>query len=494
MNNANIFDRLAALSETRPAHAQPPANIHSALELIRRLGHAETTVPDAGEDSTSWVAAGVATNPDTHRIIRAVMLPHMAHEEAFPRNIRFIDGREIAPDVIFLAEPMNSVRMKNAIDPLSLAVRPIIDLTQMKNPVADFTLSSFSPFSLNEILQKCDAINIRLSQILPQGNSEYDPEFALLARLYARSGSLTPRYNPENKAAIHYPEEWLLGPIQPMAEKLIRCGFLEARFFDKIHTCPACHSARLNVREECRKCRSADIEELNIIHHYKCGHQAPESDFAQGEELVCPKCSRILSHFSVDYDKPGSMMVCRACGYSSSSSTVGFTCFDCGARHDTEQMQTRTYSSYLLTEEGQVALWSGLVGASSRHESELHRFTSEAQELAASEAIGGKPFCMMRITCRNKDEIIARQGIRALERSCQLFSRALREIMRKEHRILEHNHVFYILLSNVSADETRKGTAYIRREATRHLRLDLGIRIDVLEAAEAIGCLEGLDP
>lgn len=490
MSGANIFDRLEEVSRTHSGHSKSPADIHSALDLIRQLGRSQERIQNLAAGSASPALPPAPTDIEDHRSVHAVMLPRMAHREIFPGNIRFVDGHEIAPEVIFMTGPMSGARLKASIDPLSLAVRPIIDLGGKENPVADFTLNNFSPFALNEVLQKCDAINVRLSQILPQGATAFDPEFALLARLHSRSGSLTPRYHPEDRAAIHYPEEILLGPIRPLAEKLIRSGFLEARFFDRIHICPACHSARLNVREECRNCRSADIEELNIIHHYKCGHQAPESDFSRNGDLICPKCSRTLNHFSVDYDKPGSVMACRACGHNSNSSTVGFTCFDCGAHHDSEHMQTRTYSSYLLTEEGQVALWSGLAGAAAAQETELQRFTNEARELAAARTIDGKPFCLMRISCNKKEEIIAREGVRAFENSCRLFSRALHEIMRKEHRIFEHEYSFYILLSNVSAAETRKGTAYIKKEATRHLRLDLGIVIEVLDADEAINCLE----
>ncbi|HHK74780.1 MAG TPA: hypothetical protein ENJ57_06410, partial [Rhizobiales bacterium] len=342
MSGANIFDRLEEVSRTHTGHSKSPADIHSALDLIRQLGRSQERIQNLAAGSAGPALPPAPTDIEDHRSVHAVMLPRMAHREIFPGNIRFVDGHEIAPEVIFMTGPMSGARLKASIDPLSLAVRPIIDLGGKENPVADFTLNNFSPFALNEVLQKCDAINVRLSQILPQGATAFDPEFALLARLHSRSGSLTPRYHPEDRAAIHYPEEILLGPIRPLAEKLIRCGFLEARFFDRIHICPACHSARLNVREECRNCRSADIEELNIIHHYKCGHQAPESDFSRNGDLICPKCSRTLNHFSVDYDKPGSVMACRACGHNSNSSTVGFTCFDCGAHHDSEHMQTRT--------------------------------------------------------------------------------------------------------------------------------------------------------
>ena len=51
----------------------------------------------------------------------------------------------------------------------------------------------------------------------------------------------------------------------------------------------------------------------NWIHHFRCSHQAVETEFQAGPHLVCPKCSQHLRHYGSDYDKPGAVFACQGC-------------------------------------------------------------------------------------------------------------------------------------------------------------------------------------
>ena len=84
----------------------------------------------------------------------------------------------------------------------------------------------------------------------------------------------------------------------------------------------------------------------SIVNHFRCAHQAMERQFTKGETLICPKCRQRLRHFGVDYDRPGTATVCRACGHVDAEATIGFLCIDCGARKDAAVVPTRDWYAY----------------------------------------------------------------------------------------------------------------------------------------------------
>ncbi len=156
--------------------------------------------------------------------------------------------------------------------------------------------------------------------------------------------------------AVCYPGFYSAGKIVPLAESLVLRGFLKRRFFDRLHECPNCHSRRLSVREECPSCRSADLRESPLIHHFHCATILPQEQFRQGMSLVCPKCQRQLRNYGKDYDRPGEAYTCNTCEATSSEVEVGFVCLDCNARTDGEAIQQVDLHSYLLTDAGAAFL------------------------------------------------------------------------------------------------------------------------------------------
>ncbi len=99
----------------------------------------------------------------------------------------------------------------------------------------------------------------------------------LLARLAVRDRAMTARRDPSLKEIVAYADDTAVGGALHQAETLARMGLLERRFFEKVQCCPSCSSSRLLVREECSKCRSADVVEEPIIHHLRCGYQGPSA-------------------------------------------------------------------------------------------------------------------------------------------------------------------------------------------------------------------------
>lgn len=114
--------------------------------------------------------------------------------------------------------------------------------------------------------------------------------------------------------------EWMQdeGLIEPVA------------FVERIHRCPNCQSSRLLFSECCGKCKSSNIHQEDMIHHFRCANIAPESDYQYDDQLRCPKCKRFLRHIGIDYDRPAKVQTCNECGETQMYSTMKCTCAKCG--------------------------------------------------------------------------------------------------------------------------------------------------------------------
>ena len=108
-------------------------------------------------------------------------------------------------------------------------------------------------------------------------------------------------------------------------------GVLRKKVFDKIHRCPQCLSPQINFRETCPQCRGIDFQISEMYHHFPCGYVGKAQDFnvADSEELRCPKCSRILRHIGLDYEKLIRSSHCRSCGVDFSIPGVRCVCLQC---------------------------------------------------------------------------------------------------------------------------------------------------------------------
>jgi hypothetical protein len=60
-------------------------------------------------------------------------------------------------------------------------------------------------------------------------------------------------------ATIIYDDAVAVPGAEFLAEDLANSGLLSRRFFDALRVCPNCDSARLNIRQECSRCRSPTL-------------------------------------------------------------------------------------------------------------------------------------------------------------------------------------------------------------------------------------------
>lgn len=142
-------------------------------------------------------------------------------------------------------------------------------------------------------------------------------------------------------------------------ERLAQAGYLRRVFHDRIHLCAFCSNHALNFREVCPRCRSADVDIVEILHHYRCAHVAPEVDFSSGGELRCPKCRHELRHVGMDYERPGAHYLCASCRFVFQDPPVQTRCLSCDRFGEVHEARVRVVHAYTLTPRGEVAAIQG---------------------------------------------------------------------------------------------------------------------------------------
>jgi hypothetical protein len=179
----------------------------------------------------------------------------------------------------------------------------------------------------------------------------------LLQVVAEAGGVLTPRRNPLAKYGHDFAQlgEDAETDLRYLADR----DYLEARFFDRVSTCPSCASHHLNIREVCPACKSTHHAEETLLHHYRCGYVGRATDFVSpegGNKRVCPKCSTALKYLGTDYDQMGKTFLCVDCGSSFQDPPVSASCLSCGAETDAADLTSVEINGYSLSSLGSAAL------------------------------------------------------------------------------------------------------------------------------------------
>ena len=293
-------------------------------------------------------------------------------------------------DAILIKEPASAEDLASIWRQNALHLLPVIDLTGTLGVKADLDGSKLGVRDTDELDRLIGRFRDQRARL------HRDMVFAsnlgeqLLGRMFVSGDPLKPAYDTQSSTLASYNTILSGRPVAAEAEAMCVQQFIDRKFFERFHVCPRCESSRLNVREECPKCRSSDLTEKPYLHHFPCAHQGPESEFRRGNDLVCPKCRRELTSFSIDYDRPGVMMECGACGHAGSEPAIGFVCLDCSAHADGESCGTRDMFFYELTEEGiGLAQYGRSLLGDARH---LLRFTELPLELVVALTSAAKRF------------------------------------------------------------------------------------------------------
>jgi hypothetical protein len=398
---------------------------------------------------------------------------------------------QVTPDVteadaIIVSDSRSLHRLEDLLRAEEKLLTPVIGLDGARSHWLDHAKLSGLAAALEwakDILQKCDKID----------HVSLNESTLLLARMFTRASELRAAYNPYTPEMISYPVGGLLPEIRERAEELAGRGLLGKRFFDRFHVCPNCQSSRLNVREECSACKSARIDEQPIVHHFKCGHEAKESDFKHaGPYFECPKCGERLRHIGLDYDKPGSAVVCQACGRMDDTVAIGFLCMDCNYHQDSERMPTRTWYHYSLTAKGREALFRGdLAGwrntlVSTDFQASIQQALREAEEFAT-------PFQIIRISAGPTPRAAGIHD-RLWDQTRNLMLDCVRRVLRPVDMVVDSTASIMVYLPRTTPGDASERIEQIKGHFAEVLRTQPESEFEILDRQQICDLVADQDP
>jgi TackOD1 domain-containing protein len=405
----------------RPAAVEPPVR-HLQIDEHSRQQRVE---PHALQSRVEDGLANTATGT------RFFVLGRADDAAAFGA-ISLVTNPEEPFDVI-LGVPASDLRRVEAqlSELLPYASNPAAPLIVHNLPVgprADVVLASTSASELAAAIVQAQRIASRLSSLpkIPRGPERN--RLLALTLAYTRDAALEATWAPGSRTMIGYP--LLLGMTEPrsMLEELADSGLLTRRFFDRVYVCGHCSSSRLLAREVCVKCHSSHIEEEALLHHYPCGFQAAEAHFRiNGGGYQCPKCSKQLRHFGVDYDKPGMLSKCCHCHEHNAEPDTYFACADCGHFQPSHGAKRQTWHHYAITPDGIAAVKAGTIhraeGDNSSHGQSLRDFRVLSRQALALATQHGRPIVAFRMRI-DTAALAATVGVNQVAEIC-LFAREI---------------------------------------------------------------------
>ncbi|TDG33116.1 TackOD1 domain-containing metal-binding protein [Paracraurococcus ruber] len=296
------------------------------------------------------------------------------------------------------------------------ALLPVIDLSG-RCPEADASFAVGDRASWAAVAGTLAGFAERRRSLPPRVLQAADLDTRLLAWTFIADRALQPRHDPGSRACVRYPGCFPQLETRLAAERLAGRGLLRRHFFDRFHACGDCGSFRLNVREECGSCRSPRLESVELIHHFRCAHQAPASHFARGTKLVCPKCSAQLRHYGSDHTRSGTVQNCLACGMLSPEPSIGFACLDCGGHTEGAAAARQDIFGYALTADGEAALRQGTVGTEAAA-AEPGRLPAE---IRAALAGAGPGTVLLALRYAAREKLLRRRGQHGFDAMRRLF-------------------------------------------------------------------------
>jgi hypothetical protein len=397
---------------------------------------------------------------------------------------------------ILLAGKVSPAEFAASIEVMPDPAVPIADFAGNHAIRNDFSADHLDEQSLAAARLRFAPVFQRLAEIPFRAAREDRSEILTLRLAYSRASPIEARFAPGLTSVVQYP---LLGRAAPKRVELEGLAFrdlLRRRHFMRVHACDRCVSNRLLAFEACPDCGSSDLADEAIVHHYRCGCQAPESNFIHGASLVCPKCQRNLKHFGMDYGKPGTISHCRNCGASSPEPDPRFVCLDCSRTIEGHRAIATDWFHYDLTDSSIGALRTGQLPSSvSRSELEPAPATHSLREfqLLASAALrsarkSGCPFTVVTLTPIVPSDLRGRLGGALVDRS-QLASSAFARALSENEFVTLAGNVLLIGFTETSATDAAALIAQARATVAHATDSQIDFDITVREGEEAIELL-----
>ncbi len=417
--------------------------LSALLTIVDTHLRAATAVQTARAAETAWRELGLGDAP------AVIPLRHLTPAQAQLLRCYFdLSGRR-EPEAVLLLGPEAADDAVAARAQSPHFALPFVDLTG-GYAGADASFSAADRSTWGAVASVITRFAERRRSLARGALQAADLDTRLLAYVFLSGRPFQPAPDFASRECVHYPGFFPDGEARLAAERLAGRGLLDRRFFERFHACGSCGSSRLNAREECPACHSAQLREVPLIHHFRCAHQAPEADFARGPHLVCPKCRQHLRHYGSDYDKPGTAVACGGCAVVSPEPAVGFSCLDCGARTGGDAAPKRDVFGYALTDKGAAALRRGAarLAADAAPLAVAHLPEAIRDELART----GVAAALVELRYGARGHIVARRGETGFAAMRRLFLDNLVSAIEGDCVVASDPETDHVLIRSASRD------------------------------------------
>lgn len=257
----------------------------------------------------------------------------------------------------------NIIKEVRSSEVAAMYLKPLfVKSLSISTEIVQLTDGRVEDLTMNKALQKSLEINERVKRIQSDVKGLNFSESLILKTtqyIYTRQKPLVPYRNRVSKIGYSFP--FLSGYISvedhlQILDNLSKVKYEEYFKFktiDKVNLCQECEGTYMNFREVCPSCDSLELKTENLIHHFRCAYIGPESDFKQEEDMICPKCDKLLRHIGIDYDKPSEINQCQTCNHQSQDVNMKASCIDCGHDMDLEHIANRAVQTLQITAAGE---------------------------------------------------------------------------------------------------------------------------------------------
>jgi CheY-like chemotaxis protein len=466
------------------------AVLNKPLELPSLVRMIETSLNDPrrrrliDEAARLWRERGLSRRP------RAKVIPEPTREQALTLGVCFELVDWSGADIILLADRQAAPSVNELRSASDAFLLPVVVLDDRMKNVADAAFQISSPQAWNELA----ATILRFEQNRRRLSDKYHRPSSLderlLGYLFLAERMFAPVSDPSQPSCVRYPGFFPETETVIAAERLANRGLLERRFVDRFHACSACQSHRLNVREECPKCRSPNLNEMALLHHFACAYQGPEDDFRSDTHLVCPKCRQNLRHYGGDYDRPGSVLKCGECAAWNSDPAIGFSCLDCGGHMDGDAAPKRDLFGYGLSDRAREALavQTLRIGANASIAARQASPSTEAGELAVLEVESARmaleELAVIEVQYNSQPKIVSRDGQKVFATLRRLFIQNITDLLAEYGHVLTTADRDYIVVGGNDQASLPEFVAGLLARCQENLGRDLAPSYRILDADE----------
>jgi len=344
----------------------------------------------------------------------------------------------------------------------------------------DGIINSFQEESIENLITKLE----KKQKTLKYSDYHLEPLekniIKLLRYIYTRGIKLKPIPDYRSPIGYFYPflslqydhanAREMIKLIQTALEK----GFITEKFNERVHICPDCNCSHLNIQEKCPKCLSSNLETENLVHHFSCAYIGPESDFASGDDFICPKCNKKLRHIGVDYDKPSMIYICNNCSYQFQEPQMTSSCFSCNWQGPIENLIHFDANTYTLSESGEEIAINGYLSGEKIKESNYPGFLSystfitflnyEIERIKRSKQIASIGSLTLTISKKDKEKL----GIRYPSLLKEMAEFVRNTSLSSDILSVTKNNTFLIISTDVDKDQLKE-QLNSQKESFNHL-------------------------